>query len=396
MKKLMLFISLFGVVSQVHSAVWELNDVSILFGLPHSKDGKDFLLAAHSQGNFGPLFPRAHAKAIEDLVFGSDRPEPEDIHQSIRVVGMRIDPCFKFSAAASEKCTPQMRLVWQPTKGLATDHVQTLDAAVHTFYKLSASEFKKLTHNLQALKYKYAQQKIKTNGLPLNVHPAFLNPKTRASFNQDLKNIILSTAGENNFVRFTFMKLMTPEIWWSFGGMDKQKDGTWKSIVIPRLAATDIKQDFFNDSYNDQVGMRGTLIPNVTPKENNLAEIATGWGLHEDKDGEKLIKKSFTSINKIENPKLNSPATMDCVHCHIAEPIKTWVDKNHSKMARPNQTNESRFSGSWGQNLSNPTNQKKNNKSLRSFGYKNATPSINQRAINESASVAQTLNQTHP
>src|SRR5690606_32624581 len=143
-------------------ATWELNDVSVLFPLPKESDGKSFLLKASDTGERGKLFPQNQRDTISDLIISFDRPEPDDIYESIRVLGMRIDPCFKFTSLPIEKCHPQLRLVWQPTAGLGTKDVTSFDAAIHSFYSLSNQEFSQLKKELQNLKWKNAKYNVST------------------------------------------------------------------------------------------------------------------------------------------------------------------------------------------------------------------------------------------
>lgn len=96
------------------------------------------------------------------------------------------------------------------------------------------------------------------------------------------------------------------------------------------------------------------------------------------------------TINKIENPKLHSPATMDCAHCHIAEPLQIWLNDKYKARPTTESAYVQEFKGKH--NLSNTTRKNDHNKSLRAFGYFGELPSINQRVINESAEIADELN----
>lgn len=376
------------------SATWELNDVSVLFPLPKEGDGTSFLLKASDRGTKGKLFPTGQREAISQLVISFDRPEPDDIYESIRVLGMRIDPCFKFTNLPIEKCHPQMRLIWQPTAGLGTNQVTTFDAAIHSFYALSESEFSTLKKDLQALKFKNSKYKVSTQGKPLNIHPAFLNKNRRQSFNNELKSIVLKYAGEERLVRFTFMRLLTTDLWWEFGGRDLSPAGIWGHTEIPKLDKNQEKHEFFNEESFKPTAMRGTILPDVNSEKDNLKDLITGYGIKDNEAGRILMKEGIASINRIENPNIHHPATLDCVHCHIAEPTRIWMEKEKPSMLK--QVNHSKnayiqdFVGRH--NLANVTNDKTHNKSLRAFGYYKNKPSINQRAINETAAVADILN----
>lgn len=375
-------------------ATWELNDVSVLFPLPKESDGKSFLLKASDTGERGKLFPQNQRDTISDLIISFDRPEPDDIYESIRVLGMRIDPCFKFTSLPIEKCHPQLRLVWQPTAGLGTKDVTSFDAAIHSFYSLSNQEFSQLKKELQNLKWKNAKYNVSTQRKPLGVHPAFLNKTRRQSFNNDLKSIILKYAGEERLVRFTFMRLLTTDLWWEFGGRDLNPAGIWGYTEIPKLDKKQQKQEFFNEESFRPTAMRGTILPDVNDGTDDLKDLIPGYGVHDNDAGRLLMKKGITAINRIENPNIHHPATLDCVHCHIAEPTKIWMEKEKPEMLKQVNHSQSAYVQDFlgRHNLANVTNDKTHNKSLRAFGYYKNKPSINQRAINETAAVADYLN----
>jgi hypothetical protein len=255
MLKKIAFIATLVVIQNSYAQNWQINDVSYLFPL---KSETDSLLKISSSGTQGELLPQTVLKNIDRLVMSYDAPKDEAT--SLRVMGVRIDPCFKY-VATSSKCSPQLRLVWQPTDKLQTKEAKTYDAALHAFYDLSEEEFKSLASLLKNLKDKNAKNGLTTAKLPLGIHPAFNHPKTTSYFIQDLKNIILRFAGEKKLTRITFMRLLTPMIWWEFGGLDKNKNGEWVRFNIPRHPSDEIKQDFFNDDFNIPVAMKGTIIP---------------------------------------------------------------------------------------------------------------------------------------
>lgn len=374
---------------------WELNDVSYLFPLPKISADKSLLLRPTDKGQQDILLPKNLMAKIEKLVIDYDAPKDE--YAQLAVVGMRIDNCFKFlppSTQYKEKCHPQIRLIWQPLDKEGQSEVRAFDASIHTFYDLTEIEFKNLAFDLKTLKIKTAQNGVSTAKLPLQVHPALTNPKTKSAFGSELKKIVLKYAGEKKLVRMTFMRLFTPEIWWVFGGLDKKRDGTWNPIVIPRQPQKEVRQEFFNDAFNEKIGMKGTIIPHLDPMPESINEVAKGYGIYPDtSEGKAMLKEALTTINKVDNPRLHSPATMDCVHCHITGPVEQWINKSFPKI----KSDESRYVQDFvnRHNLINNTIGD-HNKSLRSFGHLGKVPSINQRVINESAFVADELNKLNP
>lgn len=386
MKKLFLA-ALFSSTS-LFAQNWDMNDVSYLFSLP-KKGESDFLLMPSSKGPRGDLFPKRLDIHFKELIISYDA--PEDSFRELRVVGMRIDPCFIYTTAQNEKCQPQIRLVWQPLKEME-DLYSTYDAAAHSFYDLSEAEFKNLSKELQNLKSKY---KVITRGLPLSIHPAMTNEKTRVAFANDLKTIILKYAGEKNLKRFTFMQFLTKDIWWRFGGFDILADGTTKSLTIPRLKNADEPlQDFFNEDPLNDIGMRGTIMPFMRDFNDNLSDYVTAYGISNTENGKRKLADAFKIINRIENPRIHNTATMDCVHCHIASPSRFWLETKFSHLMPEIVKNVDHYVQDFLfiKNLQNPNFNKKKNKSIRSFGYFDEKPSVNQRTINETSVVVEDMN----
>ena len=390
MKNLILIATFLTSSAIAQTPNWELNDVSYLMSLPTTSDSSNFLLKPSSRGIHGTLLPTTHESFLKDIVTDL-YDSPDNDFQVLRAVAMRVDPCFQFKADPTVKCASVLRIVWQP---LNLKTLTTYDAAVHTFYKLTDLEFKALKTKLQDLKKKNLTLGITTEARPLNIHPAFENSSRRNTFNSDLQKIILSTVGEKKLVRFTVMKQMTRDLWWQFLGREKVGP-IWKDMQIPRLREGDTTIDFFNDEFTMPLGMRGSYTPSDRKfTSDDLTELIRGPDIKNDEYDIKALKSGLKAINRIENPRIHAPATMDCMHCHITEPTRVWAEHVAPKLVKQFQTTEGLYVQTFGRkhNLSNPTVSKKNNKSLRAFGYFGSTPSINQRTINESAAVAEDLN----
>jgi hypothetical protein len=371
------------------SKSWDLNDVSILMDLPRSGEGDQFLLKPRSSGMKGELLPDEHSETLRFIVVDVyDNPEHD--YEALRVVGMRIDPCFIFTDEKVEKCDPVLRLIWQP---LNFKKVTTYDAAVHTFYSLTKDEFKILATKLKALKMRNESLGIYTDSKPLFIHPALKQSGRRLSFNNEIKKIILNFAGNTNLNRITIMKMMTKDLWWQFSGLDKNPDGKWANMAIPRLNVGSFIQDFFNDDFFEKIGMKGTILPFTKFNDDDLSRIVRGPDISEyDRED---LKKAMVTINRIENPRIHSPSTLDCVHCHITEATRIWADKVASPMVKEYATAENLYVKgiiSKKHNLTNITRSRVQNKSIRAFGYFGNLPSINQRTINESSQVAEDMN----
>jgi hypothetical protein len=378
---------------------FQINDVSYLFDLPLSHESIDYLLSTESKGTKGELLSFDKYEAFRPLMTtmeqaGSSYTEFE----SLRVIGMRIDPCFQFDLPLRTEdvnCSHQMRLIWQPVVKDENYTFTTLDASVHSFYKLSPEEFSELKSDLMNLKKKL---KITTSGLPLGVHPALKMANTRDMFSKGIKTIMLNYAGDSNLIRYTFMKLLSEKIWWEFGGVDI-KNGVPTKISIPRYDASVVEQHFFQNDFFDPLKMRASITPEIESKvvkEDNFYEVVKGYSYYFNPSYRKKLVQAIQTINRVENPAIHSPESIDCVHCHISTQTKYWLHKKDSSLFSEKGSGKDNFSLSVKPvdhlALKNTSPQKENIKSLRMFGYFGKELAISQRTINESFNTMIILN----
>ena len=122
-------------VSMSASASWNLNDVTFLMPLPQQIEGNQ-LLQLNSPAKGGSLLPEELTLKIPPLSIQRDNAQ---VIASLRVVAVRVDPCFPLPVP--EACQRQVRLVWQPLEIGIRSKVQTVDAALHSFYVLTDEEF---------------------------------------------------------------------------------------------------------------------------------------------------------------------------------------------------------------------------------------------------------------
>lgn len=358
-----------GVFSQ---ASWDLNDVSYLLPLPQA-NGSDSLLKLQSQGARGVLLNSEYIKEGPPLLM--DR-EDAVTQASLRVVGVRLDPCFPLPVP--QTCQRQVRLVWQPLQQTAGSIV-TADAALHTFYNLKESEFLSLLNDLQEWKKAF---NVRTQGLPLQVHPAWSGQNGKQAL-QSFQKIILKYVGSDNISRMTMMILRGNSMMWGFLGFDIV-DGHALPIRIARLNSS-TAQSFVNLSQDDF--SRGGMSPAPKDKDsvNNL--VAESRRLGADQKG--LILEESVAALRIENPKNYNSENMDCASCHVVQPALNWVRRQRPEL-KIDQGSEAYQNPRY--NLENISPTKNHTQVIRSFGYFSKSTAINQRVINESAEVADAIN----
>ncbi|WP_413559671.1 hypothetical protein [Bdellovibrio sp. HCB209] len=359
------------------AAFWDLNDVSYLMPLPR-KVGEDQLLSFKSQGRGGPLFPARFMDTIPPL---SPVMTPDQTNEYMRVIAMRIDPCFPLPTPQS--CQRQLRLVWQPLEE-GRFKAQTVDAAIHAFYVLTDEEFISLLNDLQAWKDKY---KINTAGMPLQVHPIWARAKEDATSITDFNNIVLKYAGVENLTRVTAMVLRGAGDMWAFGGFDV-KGGKLQMFKIHRTDRA--AQAFINRAIPADHFDQGMISP-APEGDDTLNKIVVN-SANMQVGNEDLIRKEVYAAMRIENPKIFNPENMDCVSCHVAQTARDWAFKK-----RPDINYVDLFQAGGYMNpkynLQNVTPILGHTQNIRAFGYFIENVAISQRVINESAEVADIINQ---
>lgn len=363
---------------QAHAA-WDLNDVSYLMPLPATV-GDDQLLGLEAPGNGGALLPPAFVEKIPVLAFGMNR---EETNAALRVIAVRIDPCFPLPTPQS--CQRQIRLVWQPIEMSRRNQVQTVDAALHSFYVLTDAEFKSLLKDIGSWKKKY---KVKTDLVPLQVHPAWATEGDRSPALADFHNVVKKYAGVGNLTRVTAMVLRGAGDMWAFAGFEV-RNGDLEMAPVPRLNGR-LSQAFINVAVPADQFAGGGISP--TPKGDDTFNNIAAESVRLGEGTEELIRQEVKAAFRVENPKNFNPENMDCVSCHVAQPAIQWVLNKRPEL-KADQIWNSEIYKNAKYDLKNMSPELSNTQMIRGLGYFGRNMAISQRVINESAEVADLLNQ---
>jgi hypothetical protein len=350
---------------------WDLNDVSILLPLP-SADQMSLLLAPDTQAAYGELLPMDAQKFLPTLT----RPE-ESAGSQLRVVGIRIDPCFPaLDPAHPEKCRAQIRMVWQLLMPSGA-----LDAALHSFYELKPNEFSDLLKKIQKLN---VASGIPNSHLPLGVHPLIQAQGLQGAYWSALKQLLLEYVGADRLSRVTFMSLEIPLSMWDFGGADFVQ-GRIKRIQIPRVHTR--AQSFVNSAGPQQFAGGARPSPSGADTLTDILEESSKF--INDPSASSKVHSISDTVYRIENPNIHNSESMDCVSCHMASSVRSWSEQSFPDLHL--QENPFQFHSALGLNLINTSLDQKSTINLRSFGYYGANPAVSQRVINESAAVVEKL-----
>lgn len=360
---------------------WDLNDVSYLLPLPE-KVGPDQLLRINSESNGGELLPTKFFQGLPQLTADMDGRE---IRENLRVIAVRIDPCFP--ADPPLLCKKQIRLVWQVLIPGLHGATETVDAAIHVFYTLNDSDFSGLVSDVKTWKEKFAPNLAR---LPLQIHPAWQNELDKSPSLLAFQKIVTTYAGPKTISRVTVMTVRNLGQTWGFVGADVVDDKL-KVMDIPRLNSR--AQIFIN-----QANPADTFLGQISPEPGSGSDQIVDTINHIitdshtlQKDHEQIIRDELKSIYRIENPKVFNPNTMDCVSCHTAAPAKEWVAKKRGDINGTDIFSQNAYQN-FRYDLTNTSADITNTQIIRAFGYFRSGSAISQRIINESAEVADAMN----
>ncbi|OFZ28282.1 MAG: hypothetical protein A2622_04055 [Bdellovibrionales bacterium RIFCSPHIGHO2_01_FULL_40_29] len=350
----------------------DLSDVSILFPLPKVNQWEQLPKPA-TEAKKGLLLPQSYYQQIPSLV---GVPTNEMLYDDLRVIGLRIDPCF-FEGQGPVQCKQQIRMVMQPLEAVG-DVTSTRDSSLHLFYELTPEEFKQLLQQIIQLK---SQKSTVSERSPLTINPFIKNEGLDGQYFKDLMNIVYQYVGEKNLSRITFMQLMMNQMVWDFGGFDI-KNGEMTSITIPRVN-TKI-QRFMNHAIKPApVWFFGGIMPKPKQDENLNILVTDSSALGSQNESE--IISATRAAFRFENPKIHNPGTVDCVSCHVAQPVRRWTVRQYPWL----DLNKAMASETYtsNQNLNNFSPMQVHTNIIRAFGYFMNQPFVAQRTINESAEV---------
>lgn len=363
-----------------------MNDVSVLLPLPRSIAAPGYL-TPDTQGRGGALFPAdvyARVPAFSPIVSSFER-------AALKALAIRFDGCFRKESTAP--CEAQIRMVMQPIAvasegggGAIGDDptVEATDSAVHLFYRMSESDFPTLVSELRRLRSLIHDS---ASNLPLQVSPPLAADGIDGPYGTALNNLVLKFAGAENLVRVTFF-LRTPSRTdqWDFGGFVRA-GAEWKPLEIPGVGSQ----------------QRVSLPVSASPKYHYVVEplSMTPEDLTLPLSSDEMEKATsaaregaMISVMRVENPRLHSADSIQCVACHVAAPIAaSAVSRYGMKLESFTETYAS-FSG---RNLRQDESASARSFALlRAFGWGGPTPAISRRVIHETAEVLDDLDRRFP
>lgn len=244
---------------------------------------------AGSSGEFGTLLPRAIFDTIEPL---TRIDEPDALYQALRVVAVRLDPCF-VEGRDGLPCDSQVRLVLQPVFDSPGGRT-TRDAALHAFYAVPVPELTSLADDL-------ALARTAAGGVgDIGVSPIA----------EQAGALVLKHVGEDRLTRVTFVSVHASDEAWSFGGFDVV-EGVPGAVGIPGVTE--------HAQHLSSMGRTQTLDAAILPAP--LIEPAIDAFLRDSTRAEMTaeeIDEAVAALNRLLDPAVHNPGTVDCASCHMA------------------------------------------------------------------------------
>ena len=196
-----------------------------------------------------------------------------------------------------------------------------VDDAVHAFYAVEPGELAAMVRAVAALHHRPLG--------PLAPHPLLVAQGLRGELGTALADLVRRHAGARNLVRLTVLTSSGLGTAWNFAGVDLA-GGVATPIAIPRLPGARV-EGFFAGFTPRVVEATFAPAPTLAPADD--------------------LRLARAAATRIEAPHLHDASTIDCASCHAAQTLRTGATEVDMHM----------------------------------FGYRGATPSIQQRTNNEVA-----------
>ncbi len=355
----------------------QMNDLSVMLPLPQTQAEIDAMLTPMSPAVGGALLPQATLAAAQ---VGIDSTQ-------LHAVAFRFDPCFGQLGAITDPstCDNQLRVVFQPIfVGTDGDITTAADQAVHAFYSITRDQLIAAVDEMVAAR---EDDGIDYDLGPLAPHPVVASEGLDGALAQKLFAIVTRYAGGSELERMTAFEVelvaggepvVGPGEFWQFESFDIAS-----GAATPRPIAT-LPGDVNTMTLSAAVDPLESSGSPSTTSTDNLAVVESMTMASAATTAER--RTAFDAALRVLNPHDNSPDTIDCASCHLAQPAVTLVGV---PLGMTVTGDSAAFVASPGIPLADlaQTTQLDSDGvlNIHAFSYRNADPMINQRVINETA-----------
>lgn len=288
-----------------------------------------FLPSASNKGGKGILLSEELYNELPILV------DKHTTYESLRVVSVRLDPCFKKKVEDELICEPQIRLVLQSLfesqASFSKGKAYFTSAAYHIFYKVSEEEIVKVIRDLREVASKFevsfSNNRLITHELLANFNSSSDRDK---SFREEFYQKLFQAIGLENLNRVTYMLMENREDGpmfyigkkWLWGGVDIEKGKISALMQIPGVHFADNSVEDLKEKTQvlDHDEDRNQVLVNDTELEGSLKDYVKAFSLPLDMAWtQEKPKELFEVVERIQDPAATGPETnMDCLSCHAS------------------------------------------------------------------------------
>jgi hypothetical protein len=317
-------------------------------------------------------------------------------YENLRVVSVRLDPCFGdlHPTATTTTCKNQLRLVFQELAANGSS-VTAFDSGVHAFYSLTRDELLGAVAEIAQLREAAA---IPGARGPLAPHPIMAAQGLGGAFSKAVQALVLRHAGATNLVRATGMTAANAGFNWEFFGFEfpNGAPGAPAPIAIAGLPTNTAREIFFRGFSPSTVD--GTFTPSPSGPDNFTAlakegTVATLAAADKAKIAAALVH--FT------NPAFTTPDSVDCAQCHTADPLEVNIAAKKAGISTADHPDAFKPDERWVLEAEMaPTDFSFGRMDapaviVHAFSYAQAIPTVSRRTINETAAVVAFLNNSY-
>jgi hypothetical protein len=271
-------------------------------------------------------------------------------------------------------------------QALAPNGASTFDGAIHALYNLNADEFAAFVSRLRAVAVLAPENAAVTR---LEVSPALLAQGMNGAYALALRDLVAQYAGGPSLAKMTFMThAQGGGDRWDFGGFnlrDFQPNGGFAIAGIEgNVLLQTVRENGPNGGRGGPPGAAPAYAYTVTPGIlRGELDLVLNSGAAQNASASDR-QRAMDALARVENPLVESPDTVDCSACHLANRIRGNLQAAYglsSALSYASSEEATRLIAG----------AERDNENLRAFGYFNAQPAISQRTANETMKVASAL-----
>ena len=355
------------------------SDVTLVYPLPPAAD-IDKMVWGNTYARHGRLVPFAAFSQIQRPLDPRETSRTRETGNTawlnLRLVAVRLDPCAGSRGDIPEaECRGQVRLVFQGVHGVEGRSGGD-DGAVHVLYDVPRAELRTFAQELLDL----TEREGGIDAAPLGVHPILKRQGVWGRFGQGLKALLLTHLGENRATRLTF-----------FSRTDAVPSA-WRLGILDRLGSGFAPQTIVTTQTGEQqlqlriaaAGDIEAVTPTPTTHADNLTLLLSATVARASDTAAR--QKALTAALRIENPRIHTPDTIDCLSCHVAMATRVFAEL---RLGMSTEGNPDRFTSTQDLRFDMPPQPSLEN--IHALSYLEDELGISQRAANESAAVAEAM-----